>query len=341
MKTDASGVIPWLLLKQTSRSFYLSLRWLPQAVRPQLALAYLLARATDTLADTEVVPVAERLQSLELLRARILGESAKPLAWGALAGRQSHPAERELLAEAERLLELLEQVAAEDRGLIRHVLATITSGQILDLQRFGGQGGAAPVRALNNPAELVDYTYRVAGCVGDFWTRLCCAHLRPLPVMGLAECVALGVNFGQGLQLVNILRDLPRDLRQGRCYLPADELRAAGLLPGDLLEPRNEGRLRPVYDKWLAQARQWLEDGWQYTLALPPAWPRVRLACALPVLLGIKTLAKLKENAILRADLRHKVTRRELRGILWRMILCHPWPKQWKQLPYRPFFLKP
>ena len=35
------------LPKQTSRSFYLTLRVLPRAVRPQIDLAYLLARTTD------------------------------------------------------------------------------------------------------------------------------------------------------------------------------------------------------------------------------------------------------------------------------------------------------
>ena len=42
------------LLKGVSRSFYLTLRVLPGRIRPQIGLAYLLARATDTLADTEV-----------------------------------------------------------------------------------------------------------------------------------------------------------------------------------------------------------------------------------------------------------------------------------------------
>jgi len=43
------------LLKATSRSFYLTLRVLPAAVRSQIGLAYLLARTTDTIADTELV----------------------------------------------------------------------------------------------------------------------------------------------------------------------------------------------------------------------------------------------------------------------------------------------
>ena len=48
------------LLKATSRSFYLTLRVLPARVRQQIGLAYLLARTTDTIADTELVPPAQR-----------------------------------------------------------------------------------------------------------------------------------------------------------------------------------------------------------------------------------------------------------------------------------------
>ena len=62
------------LLRATSRSFYLTLRVLPRAIRPQIGLAYLLARATDTIADTKIVPVERRLEALRALRARILGE---------------------------------------------------------------------------------------------------------------------------------------------------------------------------------------------------------------------------------------------------------------------------
>ena len=40
------------LLQGVSRSFYLTLRVLPGSIRPQIGLAYLLARTTDTIADT-------------------------------------------------------------------------------------------------------------------------------------------------------------------------------------------------------------------------------------------------------------------------------------------------
>ena len=80
------------LLKQTSRTFYWTLKILPAAVRPQISLAYLLARTTDTIADTEIVPAARRLQALQQLRDRILGQRNNvldftELARNALAGK--------------------------------------------------------------------------------------------------------------------------------------------------------------------------------------------------------------------------------------------------------------
>ena len=90
----------------------------------------------------------------------------------------------------------------------------------------------APV-ALATEEELDDYTWRVAGCVGDFWTRICRAHLFPNASIEELRLIEDGIRFGKGLQLVNILRDIAVDLRRGRCYLPAPRLREQGLSPED------------------------------------------------------------------------------------------------------------
>src|SRR5208337_330320 len=73
------------LLKGVSRSFYLTLRVLPRSIRPQIGLAYLLARTGDTMADTELLSAEARLAALESLRARILGQSTAPLSFGEIA----------------------------------------------------------------------------------------------------------------------------------------------------------------------------------------------------------------------------------------------------------------
>jgi farnesyl-diphosphate farnesyltransferase len=201
----------------------------------------------------------------------------------------------------------------------------------LDLERFA-RGSESLIVPLATAADLEDYTYRVAGCVGEFWTRVCFLHLRPSAERSEAEMIRLGVRYGQGLQLVNILRDLSRDLRQGRCYLPLDQLQSAKLEPRDLLEPASESSLRPVFDAWLDQAQARLKDGWIYTSAYPRRLARVRISCALPILIGWRTLDRLRTGRILDPARRIKVPRRAVQWLVVRTLLAHPFPALWRRL---------
>jgi farnesyl-diphosphate farnesyltransferase len=332
------------LLKDVSRSFYLTLRVLPKAIRPQIGLAYLLARTTDTIADTEIVSLERRLELLSQLRGRILGNSQAPLNFGELAQNQSSLAERVLLERCEESLSLLNTLSAADQKLIREVLITITSGQELDLRRFAPSEstpqpardklklGLQPIIALQTAAELDDYTYRVAGCVGEFWTKMCRAHLFPNAKLDDAFLLANGICFGKGLQLVNILRDLPKDLAQGRCYLPGEQLSALGLKPEDLLKPETEPKLRPLYNEWLNRAQAHLAAGWDYTHRIPFNQMRVRLACAWPILIGLKTIERLRTGNVLDPQQRIKVTRAEVRRIIFWSVLKYPFRRAWARL---------
>ena len=58
------------------------------------------------------------------------------------------------------------------------------------------------------------------------------------------RCASWGSRYGQGLQLINILRDAGTDLRHGRCYLPADELQALGIDSGGSLARAGPRRAR-------------------------------------------------------------------------------------------------
>jgi farnesyl-diphosphate farnesyltransferase len=108
-----------------------------------------------------------------------------------------------------------------------------------------------------------------------------------------------------GLQLVNILRDLPEDLRMGRCYLPLEALQEAKLKVSDLLE--NPAKARPVFEHWLMQAEAWLEAGAAYTKGIRGR--RLRFSVALPRLLGVETLALLRRHPPLETGHRLRVTR--------------------------------
>jgi farnesyl-diphosphate farnesyltransferase len=324
------------LLKEVSRSFYLTLRILPKSVRSQIGLAYLLARTTDTIADTEIIPVERRLRSLEQLRDRILGRTTAALDFAELIRNQGAPAERVLLEKVEAGLSLLNSAAVADRTLIREVLETITSGQCLDLQRFAG-ASRDHIVALRTEDELDDYTYRVAGCVGEFWTKICVQNQFGAGFLnrsGVSEkqFTDLGVRFGKGLQLVNILRDLPVDLHNGRCYLPAEPLSTRGLRASDLLDSNNEPRLRPLYDELLDRAHAHLIAGWKYTNLIPRSQMRVRLACAWPILIGLKTIGLLRTGRILDPQQRIKISRRDVRDVIVKSLVTYPLPA-WRSLP--------
>ena len=317
------------LLKQTSRSFYLTLLVLPAAVRPQIGLAYLLARATDTIADTEIVSPELRLGALEKLRERILGKNQGALNFGELAKHQGSGSEKVLLERAEEAIAVLAGFAEEDQKRIRDVLDTITSGQELDLQRFG-TANEKRIVALQTDAELDDYTYRVAGCVGEFWTKMCVAHLFQHRKTDQDFLLTNGVRFGKGLQLVNILRDLPRDLRSGRCYIPEQRLNSLGLIPDDLLSPSNEPKFRPLYQGYLNIAHEHLAAGWDYTNYLPKNDFRLRLACAWPILIGAKTLQQLRTENVLDPARRVKIGRKDVRIIIVKSLLLYLFPAAWK-----------
>jgi farnesyl-diphosphate farnesyltransferase len=300
------------ILRSVSRSFYLSIRFLPAQLRGPIALAYLLARTTDTVADTTRIPGTVRMETLKMLADGTQGKASRELVINQVASLvplQQNAAERTLLDSLPDCLEWLEQTGRADRDDIRAVLEKITHGQMLDLHRFDNP---AKVRALQTAADLDEYTYLVAGCVGEFWTRLCFRHLRDFASLIQDEMLALGRRYGMGLQLINVLRDAGTDLRAGRCYFPEDELGALGLTAAQILSESD--RFQPIYERWMEKAQDGLECGMQYSCAIRDR--RVRAATVLPALIGARTLALLRKAGASALHQKTKVPRREVRAMI-------------------------
>jgi farnesyl-diphosphate farnesyltransferase len=82
----------------------------------------------------------------------------------------------------------------------------------------------------------------------------------------------------------------------------------------------------------LDAAEAHLAAGWAYTNSLPRSAARVRLACAWPVLIGVKTLTRLRQENPLDAARRVKVSRAEVRQIMGATLLRYPFSKSWDGL---------
>ncbi len=311
------------LLKRVSRSFYLSMRFLPGPMREPVSLGYLLARASDTQADTEAAPPGLRRECLGQFRASLPETQPDFPEFYLRVMRdfvpcQSHEGERELLQRLPDAFEWLSGIDGDARDAVVTVLEEITTGQSWDLERFA-RADADPGRVAfcETGEELETYTWRVAGCVGEFWTRIGFGTLgdRFAPVDREEALMASGRALGQGLQLVNILRDLGEDLGHGRCYLPLDELRAAGWDPGDGRVPP-DAILMAVADTWRRRCRDLLARGHDYVEFLGRG--RVRFATALPMILAEATLERLElaGDAVLREKV--KIGRADVRRAMWR-----------------------
>ena len=294
--TPSLDLLP--LLRRVSRAFYLSIRVLPAPVRRPVGLAYLLARAADTIADTSVVPSDRRLRLLLEFR-RMLASGCADAGIDEIGDAQratgGTDAERDLLSATPSALRTLHAMRNPDRDLVISVVTTLTEGMEFDLNRFLG-GRPEEIRALASDADLDRYTYLIAGCVGEFWTGVTAAHTGALTAWDLDRMTQLGVQFGQGLQLTNILRDVPADLAAGRCYLPEDWLDELGLSPRDLLEPRNRAAARPALVRGIETALRRFEAGEGYIVAIPRRCLRLRLAALWPLLMGLATLAETATN---------------------------------------------
>ena len=289
------------LLKGVSRSFYLSVRFLPGRIRLAIALGYLLARASDTIADTNQLPPAERIELLDqLLSSLSSGKLGGSIDLSTCLLAQADGPERVLLANIDPVLEHLSGIPPAHRKLLNEVLAKIVRGQTLDIERFESKPG---ITRLPDESALEEYTYLVAGGVGEFWTKLCLLEWPNYARIPAPEMLCFGRDFGKALQLINILRDYPLDLQAGRSYLPVSRLEEVAL---------NPSLARPEWESWRLRASDYLEEAWKYVVAVRP-W-RVRFACAVPVFIGARTISLLGASPEIRPGI--KVSRNEVRRLV-------------------------
>lgn len=325
------------LLERVSRSFYFSVRVLPEAVAAQIGLSYLLARAADTIADTDLLPASLRLDLLTELDLACSGDQPASARLDRLLeqalsdGKASSlpSSERTLLQVLGECLSLLAHYSDADRTLMAKVLHQLITGMQVDLRRFpaaGSVSSAEQVVSLRSLDELDEYTYYAAGCVGEFWTEICAAHMAGLSQLAAPDLLARGVALGKALQLTNVVRDMASDLRIGRCYVPAPLLEKHGLSVDRLfaltqqppLDWTEAKAMRNLTRELLTLGLSRCDEAWPYVLAIPTQQVRLRLACIWPLWLAVDTLALLGDvgSPLLTPDQPVKVTRQSVYALL-------------------------
>lgn len=215
------------LLRRRSRTFSWGARLLPADARADATRVYAFCRIADDAADEAPDPDAAA-QSVDAL-ARDLD--------------RAHP-EHPFVADWRRV--------ALARGIDVEVARELLRG-------VGSDAGTVRIA---DEAELVRYSYRVAGTVG----LMMCGVLGARP-----GARAFAVDLGIAMQITNICRDVAEDARLGRVYLPGTWLRDEGLAAGDVLggDPPRPALAR-VLKRALARADDYYRSGMAGIHLLPP-----------------------------------------------------------------------
>ncbi len=214
------------LLVRTSRTFALAIPLLPRPVDRQVTAAYLLFRIADTFEDATVLWSRERrleaLGDFDALLASPEEERATVLAERWLERAPSdHEGYVDLLRHTpEVVVELLAMDEAPRQVIAHHTRRTAQG--MADFVRRLVEGGEL---ALGDLADLRRYCYVVAGIVGEMLTELFLLAFDPLtPRAG--ELRSRAAAFGEGLQLVNVLKDSAADRDEGRVFVSSSTSRA-------------------------------------------------------------------------------------------------------------------
>jgi phytoene synthase len=102
--------------------------------------------------------------------------------------------------------------------------------------------------------DLATYCYGVASTVG----------LMSMYIVGFKSQAAVpyAIKLGVALQMTNILRDVGEDYRNGRFYLPQDELVLYGLTESDIAEGCVTDNWRQFMKFHIKRTRQLYKDSW-------------------------------------------------------------------------------
>ncbi|MGH8282371.1 MAG: phytoene/squalene synthase family protein [Gammaproteobacteria bacterium] len=299
------------ILSGVSRTFALTIPQLPEALRIVVANAYLLCRIADTIEDEQVLSAAEK-QYFHALFVRVVNGTGDATAFSCelaplLVGR-ALPAEKELVSNTPAVIRVTQSFNPRQRTALTHCISIMCEG----MPRYERN---ASVNGLTDLRELDRYCYFVAGIVGETLTELFCEY-SPEIARQREAMASLGVSFGQGLQMTNILKDFWEDHDRGVCWLPRDIFERVGVKLEEVRRDHIVPGFQQAYANLVSLAHSHLRNALDYTLLIPDKEVGLRRFCLIAIGLAMRTLQSINDKLDFTAGNQVKVSRRVVKKIV-------------------------
>jgi farnesyl-diphosphate farnesyltransferase len=260
------------ILREVSRTFALTIPMLNAPLIPVITDAYLFLRILDTIEDEEALDFEDQKKFIKIWTEVLRNPSCVPSFIQEilpLLTKSTKQAERLLVEDASALIERILQYDKAIQESIYRVGKVMGNGMLKFLERKGDDR----VRTMQ---ELEEYCYYVAGCVGEMLTEIFCFVGNFEQKKG--ALLKLSDDFGKGLQLTNILKDVEQDRKRGVEWIP--------------LTLRSETGFKNLIDK----TRNFLHKALDYICLLPTQERQIRRFCLVNTLLALSTLRTLSKG---------------------------------------------
>ena len=295
------------ILKGVARTFALTIAQLPRILCEAVGNAYLLCRIADTIEDEPALSLAQKQAFSERFAEIVAGrDDPAPFARELGASLSSSTSDREgnLVANTPRVVRVTQRLNLAQRNAILRCVRIMSRGMV-EFQRSASADG------LRDVAQLDRYCYHVAGVVGETLTALFCDYSDEID-RRRDDLLALSVSFGQGLQMINILKDIWEDRRRGACWLPRDVFRATGFE----LRSLSSGKADPGFVEGLlelvASTHHHLANGLRFIMIIPAHQTGIRRSCLWPLAIAVLTLRRIHRKPTFRSGREVKVSRRQV-----------------------------
>lgn len=270
------------ILGSVSRTFALTIPLLPPEIEKVVGNTYLLCRIIDTIEDAPQITPQEKKRLSALFLDTVLGGSPVELfvqpCLAALTN-YSNQDEINLIEHTPTVLRILNTCSIHDQAAINRCISIMSAG----MSHFHLKQNASGLKDL---AEFEEYCYVVAGVVGELLTSIFSAY-SPKFAKHILGHEALAIDFGQALQMTNILKDAQEDQARGVSWRPTQFSQI----------------------QLLKLAYQKLKSAMSYILLIPKEEIGMRRFCFLAFGLAVMNLNKIASQAPFNPKQEVKLTR--------------------------------
>ncbi len=307
-------------LEQVSRTFSRPIAMLPGRLEVAVTLGYLLCRVADTIEDHPNVGGDIRGELFRtFLEIMETGRDPADLVKG-FEPVSGDDAELTLARAMPMVMRVFRAQADSTIAISTRWVTEMARGMDLYTRRQPASDGFL---ALYTVSDLDRYCYYVAGTVGHMLTELFVDEMR---AGGMDERSAIALerklrqdaeSFAEGLQLVNILKDITDDRERHVSFVPRTSVAAVGLELEELVAPEHRRRAHAAVAPLFELARERLDGALRYALAIPKTEIGIRLFCLLPLWMAARTLVMARGNdAMFIAGQAVKIRRDEVEALI-------------------------